>query len=71
MNCYFEIIVCNLLSIISFNIKSDGEDITINFLGARNIKNKAFPTGTNCKWNTNVFKDIKESQIWGIFKWEL
>ena len=33
-----------------------GEDITINFIGSRDVKNATFPTGDNCKWNFDVFK---------------
>lgn len=39
----------NMIKLLVSSITTDGEDITINFLGARNIKDKAFPTGTNCK----------------------
>ena len=39
----------NMIKLLVSSITTDGEDITINFLGTRNIKDKTFPTGANCK----------------------
>ena len=38
-----------MIKLLVSSITTDGEDITINFLGARNMKNETFPTGANCK----------------------
>ena len=39
----------NMIKLLVSSITTNGEDITINFLGARNMKNETFPTGANCK----------------------
>ena len=39
----------NMIKLLVSSITTDGEDITINFLGARNMKDETFPTGANCK----------------------
>ena len=39
----------NMIKLLVSSITTDGEDITINFIGSRNIKNNNFPTGDNCK----------------------
>lgn len=39
----------NMIKLLVSSITTDGEDITINFLGARNMKDKSFPTGENYK----------------------
>lgn len=39
----------NLIKLLVSSITTDGEDITINFLGARNMKDETFPTGAICK----------------------
>lgn len=39
----------NMIKLLVSSITADGEDITINFLGARNMKDETFPTGANCK----------------------
>lgn len=40
----------NMIKMLVSSITTDGEDITINFIGSRNIKKKDnFPTGDNCK----------------------
>lgn len=39
----------NMIKLLVSSITTDGEDITINFIGSRNIKNENFPTGDNCK----------------------
>ena len=39
----------NMIKLLVSSITTDGEDITINFLGARNVKDKIFPTGESRK----------------------
>lgn len=39
----------NMIKLLVSSITTDGEDITINFLGARNMKDESFPTGGICK----------------------
>lgn len=39
----------NLIKLLVSSITTDGEDITINFIGARNIKDDTFPTGEDSK----------------------
>ena len=39
----------NMIKLLVSSITTDGEDITINFLGARNVKDKTFPTGESRK----------------------
>lgn len=44
----------NLIKLLVSSITTDGEDITINFIGARNIKDDTFPTSEDSKRNINV-----------------
>lgn len=39
----------NLIKLLVSSITTDGEDITINFIGARNIKDDSFPTSEDSK----------------------
>lgn len=39
----------NLIKLLVSSITTDGEDITINFIGARNIKDDTFPTSEDSK----------------------
>lgn len=39
----------NMIKLLVSSITTDGEDITMNFLGARNVKGSDFPTGDHCK----------------------
>ena len=39
----------NMIKMLVSSITSDGEDININFIGARNVKNNIFPTSEDCK----------------------
>ncbi len=39
----------NMIKLLVSSITTDGEDITINFIGSRNMKDKTFPTGEMCK----------------------
>ena len=39
----------NLIKLLVSSITTDGEDITINLIGARTVDVKTFPTGANCK----------------------
>ncbi len=39
----------NMIKMLVTSITSNGEDITINFTGAKNKKEDLFPTGENCK----------------------
>lgn len=39
----------NMIKLLVSSITSDGQDITIKFLGTRNINEKDFPTGDSCK----------------------
>lgn len=39
----------NMIKLLVSSIWTDGKDITISFLGARNIKDEIFPTGASCK----------------------
>ncbi len=39
----------NMIKLLVSSITTDGEDITINFVGSGNIKKDNFPTGDNCK----------------------
>jgi len=39
----------NMIKLLVSSITTDGEDITINFIGARHMKDKTFPTGENLK----------------------
>ena len=39
----------NMIKMLVSSITTDGEDITINFIGSRDVKNATFPTGDNCK----------------------
>lgn len=55
----------NMIKLLVSSITSDGEDLTINFIGARSVNNSDvescikndstnFPSGDNCKRNINV-----------------
>lgn len=44
----------NLIKLLVSSITTDGEDITINFIGARNIKDDTFPTSEDSKRNINA-----------------
>lgn len=39
----------NMIKLLVSSITTDGENITINFIGARNMKDATFPTGVICK----------------------
>lgn len=39
----------NMIKLLVSSITTDGEDITINFIGSRNMKDEIFPTGASCK----------------------
>lgn len=39
----------NMIKLLVNSITTDGEDITINFLGTRKLIGKTFPTGAGCK----------------------
>lgn len=39
----------NMIKLLVSSITTDGENITINFIGARNMKDTTFPTGVICK----------------------
>lgn len=39
----------NMIKLLVSSITTDGEDITINFIGSRNMKDKTFPTCEMCK----------------------
>lgn len=39
----------NLIRLLVSSVTTDGEDITINFIGARNMKDESIPTGVKSK----------------------
>ena len=39
----------NMIKLLVSSVTTDGKDITINFLGARNTKGERHPSGMNCK----------------------
>ena len=39
----------NMIKLLVSSVTSDGEDVTISFLGARTMKDGNFPTGAGCK----------------------
>ena len=59
----------NMIKLLVSSITTDGEDITINFLGARNVKDKTFPTGESRKCNIHVLEiDVSISKLFDKLK---
>ena len=52
----------NMIKLLISSITSDGEDITLNFLGARNVKNVGNPTGTDYKRGSYVLPHVKKTK---------
>ncbi|MCL2841858.1 MAG: recombinase family protein [Oscillospiraceae bacterium] len=49
-----------MIKLLVSSITSDGENVTLNFLGARNTKGEKIPTGTDYKRNFDVFPKPEE-----------